>query len=85
MTQAIGDGIVFLCLTREFDKNSSEMAAWNKRLVLKANLYTICSYAFLVKKKSAIAGIEQVSIPAILIFAVFRIVSTCFQRSLGSL
>ena len=34
-------------------------------------------------KIAAIAGIEQCSIPAILIFAFVRIVSTCFQKIAG--
>ena len=65
------------------------------RLVLGANLCRMCSSAFLVNKKlarklmtrvhriAAIIGIEQGSIPAILIFAVVRIVSTCFQKIAG--
>ena len=33
MTLAIGDGIVYFCLERDFDRKSSKMAAWNERLV----------------------------------------------------
>ena len=36
-----------------------------------------------VLRITAIAGIEQGSIPAIVIFAVVRIVSTCFQKIAG--
>ena len=52
MIPAIGDGIVYFCLARDFDKNSSKMAAWNERLVLEANLYTLRSSAFMANKKS---------------------------------
>ena len=51
-TLAIGDEIFYICLARYFDTNSSAMAAWNERVILEANLYTMCSSAFLANKKS---------------------------------
>ena len=95
MTPAIGDGIIYICLVQDFDKNSSRMAAWNERLVLEANLYAMCLSTFLLARSLAqklmtrshkigtIAGIEQGSIPVIVIFPVARIVSTCFQKIAG--
>ena len=71
------------------------MAAWNERLILEANL-TQCArlpswstrnltrkLMTRVHRIAAVAGIEQGSIPAILIFAVVWIVDTCFQKIAG--